>query len=189
MKIALDLDGVLADTMRVWVTLWNKKGKKKIRFEDITSWDFWKGLNITSDEFNLIFNTVWKFWDKIPPTEEMIDEKVRRLNKLGHVDIVTGRTLDTAEEAKMWLNSYDIEFRNFIIVPPEKGKWELNYDVFIDDAPNVAMGAIKMEKYVLLYDRPWNRDVKPVGKIVRITSLSEAVDILLNWLKGNKLRL
>ena len=42
MKIALDVDGVLADIILVWINEYNKKYNAVIEKQIIEHWDFWK---------------------------------------------------------------------------------------------------------------------------------------------------
>ncbi|MEM2781996.1 MAG: hypothetical protein QXG45_04675, partial [Nitrososphaerota archaeon] len=53
-------------------------------------------------------------------------------------------------------------------------KSELDYDVYIDDSPINAEEIASAGKYVALYDRPWNRDVKDTDRIKRVTNLEGA---------------
>ena len=50
MKIALDVDGVLADVIESWL-IYSNKVRPSISKDDITNWDFWKNSKLT----NMIF--------------------------------------------------------------------------------------------------------------------------------------
>ena len=45
MKIALDVDGVLADVIQSWLNYSNSI-RNKISKNDITDWDFWRKFQI-----------------------------------------------------------------------------------------------------------------------------------------------
>ncbi len=47
MKIAVDLDGVLADASKIWMRLLNEKFKILIDKNDVDQWDFWKKIGIS----------------------------------------------------------------------------------------------------------------------------------------------
>ena len=68
MKIALDVDGVLADVIKSWLHYSNTR-RGIITKNEITEWDFWKKFDIKPDEFDDELSFCWKLWEKIPPTE------------------------------------------------------------------------------------------------------------------------
>jgi 5'(3')-deoxyribonucleotidase len=51
MKIALDVDGVLADVIKSWLH-YNNNRRKTITKNEITEWDFWKKFAIKPDQFD-----------------------------------------------------------------------------------------------------------------------------------------
>lgn len=173
-SIALDVDGVLADVMPVWLRLYNHKYGAQLTIRDVTKWNFWMPAGIDRSTFYRIFSQAWNLWREILPTEERLEEKVLALMEKGRVDIVTGRSRDTVPHVKKWLLHHQIAYNNFITVPYTKQKASLAYSVFIDDAPGVAISVAKKGGHVALYDQPWNRDVQEGEVIVRVKNLTEA---------------
>mgnify|MGYP001072873187 CR=1 FL=1 len=49
MKIALDVDGVLADVIQSWLN-YNNSIRQEILRQEISDWDFWKKFKIESGE-------------------------------------------------------------------------------------------------------------------------------------------
>lgn len=172
LKIALDLDGVLADSISVWLAIWNASKGSSLKLEDVKCWDFWKELGITSSEFHRIFYEAWKNWKSIQPTEPNIVHKVIMLEELGKVDIVTSRPKNTRLYVLKWLEKHGLGNKDVVFVKSDKSK--LDYDVYIDDSPINAEEAASAGKYVALYDRPWNRHVKETDKIRRVINLDDA---------------
>lgn len=178
LRIALDLDGVLADSIYVWLRIWNESRKDSLTLEDVRCWDFWKGLGITSSEFHRIFYRAWKNWRSIPPTEPNLTDKVALLEELGRVDIVTSRPRNTEEYVLKWLNMHGLGNRNVVFVKVGCKKSELGYEFYIDDSPLNAEEIASAGKYVALYDRPWNRLVRDNERIKRIMNLNEAYSFI-----------
>ena len=174
MKIALDVDGVLADVIKSWLNYSNTI-RPKISEHEITDWEFWKTFQINRFDFYAELNSCWKNWDSIPPTEKNLSSITKNLSNLGQVDIVTAREKSTDLFVKNWLTHHNISYDNYISVIDGPMKADLDYDVFIDDSPLNAIKFLKHNKKVILYSQPWNEHISS-DKIHRITSLLEAIE-------------
>lgn len=174
LQIAVDLDGVLAESMLVWCEKVNKEFGKSIQMDDLNSWASWKKFAITKDDFYRILDESWEDWEQIPPTEPGISRKVAQIKKFGDLDIVTGRSKNTEGAARSWIAHHKVPYRNFVRVPGWRDKLALGYDVYIDDAPDL-MPLISRSPLVwaVLYERPWNRDTPHMPKVSRVKSWTE----------------
>ena len=56
MKIAVDLDGVLAESMLVWCDRANKEFGTHLSMKDLDSWSWWKRFPISKDDFYRILD-------------------------------------------------------------------------------------------------------------------------------------
>ena len=178
LKIALDLDGVLADTMRLWIKLWRRRTGQIIEFEDLDEWDFWKKLGINEGEFMDMMNDAWRLWKIMPPTEDSLSEKVKEIKKFGKVDIVTARPRVTERYVLNWLRLHKIPYDEYVWIRSCREKPSLNYDVYIDDSPLIVDGCMRRRKLLILYDRPWNKLIQENIYVRRIKSLSQVYEIL-----------
>ena len=176
MKIALDVDGVLADVIQSWLNYSNSV-RKEISKHEITDWDFWKKFEINRYDFYDELSRCWKNWNIIPPTEENLSIITEKLSEIGQVDIVTARERSTDSFVKNWLKHHQISFDNYVSVIDGPMKAELDYDVFIDDSPLNALKIIENKKKIILYSQPWNQHIKQ-EKIHRISNLSESIEKL-----------
>lgn len=176
MKIALDVDGVLADVIQSWL-IYSNKIRNNISKDEITNWDFWKKFKINRYDFYEELSTCWQNWNTIPPTEENLSEITKNLSTIGQVDIVTARELSTDSFVKNWLKHHDITYHNYVSVIDGPLKADLDYDIFIDDSPLNAIKFLERKKNVLLYSQPWNQNISD-SKIQRIFRLSEVVEKL-----------
>ena len=176
MRIALDVDGVLADVIRTWLS-YNNKVRTTILKSDISEWDFWKKYNINKFEFYEELSRCWRSWKSIPPTENSLSYASKEISKLGTVDIVTAREDSTHDHVKNWLKMHDIAFRNYVGVLEGTEKAKLDYDIFIDDSPLNAESMLALDKSVILYNQPWNVGFDdPRAK--RISELKDAVAMI-----------
>ena len=176
MKIALDVDGVLADVIESWL-IYNNKIRSNISKDNITNWDFWKKFKINRFDFYKELTFCWKDWNSIPPTENNLSVITQNLSNFGQVDIVTARELSTDSFVKNWLKLHDISYQNYVSVIDGPMKADLDYDVFIDDSPLNAIKFVERKKNVFLYSQPWNQHISNQN-IERISTLSEVIEKL-----------
>lgn len=174
MRIAIDLDGVLANSMKTWLKIWYEETGQLMKFEELNEWFFWRKLGIDEETFVRILNKAWIRWIEIPPTEDDIDGKVYKLKTLGSVDIVTARPKSTKEYALKWLNYYKISFDKYVWTRNSLAKAKLRYDVYIDDSPSMIEALENTGKLLLLYAQPWNRDVQEKENVKIVKNLDEA---------------
>ena len=180
LKVALDVDGVLADVIASWL-VHNNKIRRQLTRDDITDWDFWKKFQIDRFLFYAELSKCWIDWDVIPPTEQNLSYTTENLTSIARVDIVTAREKSTDRHVQDWLKHHDISFDNYVSVIDGPMKAELDYDVFIDDSPLNAQSFLQNGKTVLLYTQPWNLHMRQPD-IHRISTLSEGVEILKSHL-------
>ena len=181
LKVALDFDCVLADTISVWVKIYNKKYKKSITKSDIILWDLCKLLGISEKEVHGIFEIYWSEWENLPPTEQNIADNVEEIRKMSSkIEIVTSAEGSFIASIKEWLHKIGkISSINIINCPINCDKACLDYDLFIDDSPKTASSISEKGKICLLYDQPWNRNEQG-NNIIRINHLSKAVLYIKN---------
>jgi len=182
-RVAVDLDGVLANTMEACCKIINSRHSTRFEVSSFNHWKAWETANISKDEFFRILDEAWFEWQSIPPTEEQLATKVERLSEFSEVDIVTGRSLETITSAQSWLKNQNIRFNTFIRTNSVMDKADLNYDVFIDDSPELMSAiASKVNGYGILYTQPWNKDTREMPRILRANSwnqIPEQVDAML----------
>jgi 5'(3')-deoxyribonucleotidase len=165
MKIALDVDGVLADVIVSWLNYSNS-----IR----------PHISKNPFDFYAELSHCWKDWKSLPTTEENLSSTTKNLSTLGQVDIVTARERSTDSFVKNWLNYHDISYDNYVSVIDGPMKADLDYDVFIDDSPLNAVKFLENNKKVILYSQPWNLHISN-HKLDRITNLSEAIEKIKSY--------
>jgi hypothetical protein len=175
------MDSVIADIYSVACQIieeWTGKRYNKLM---INRWDFFEKIDYGKGRTMLdFFKELWSRWNDIHPTEEHIGGKVGELMLLGQVDIVTSSDDHSRENRKKWVAKYHIPYSNFINLGYGKHKLDMDYDVWIDDAPYQAEAAEKAGKKLLLYTQPYNLEVKESANVKRIFSLSDARRLIKN---------
>jgi len=185
LRIAVDLDGVLAESMEVWCKKASKEFDLSLSMEDIDSWSSWKKFGISKDDFYRILDESWDDWKKVPPTEPRLASKVARVATFGDIDVVTGRSKRTEVAAINWVEHQNVRYRHFVRVPGWRDKLALDYDVYIDDAPDLMpLVSQSPVSWAILYDRPWNRNVPNMRKVFRVASWKQVPRLLEQIVKA-----
>ena len=121
-----------------------------------------------------VSDAIWRHNPQmIHPEEPDIATYVEQMyEQADELDIVTHRE-HVDEQVVWWLSEHDIVYDEFVScnVP----KYELGYDVYIDDNPNL-FGQCRL----LLRHQPWNAylDDENSKSCDRVHSLAEAVDFI-----------
>jgi 5'(3')-deoxyribonucleotidase len=173
LKIALDFDSVLSDTMKSWVSKYNKKHGTAYTKEDIRQWKFWNDFNISRDYAQEFFRESWEDWTTLPHTESNLNQTIDQLSKHGTVDVVTNVDKSHLKYVKKWLAKENISVDDVKHAGPEK--ISNPYDIFIDDDPDLAEKAKTNNKNCFLYHQKWNVSIQQSDSVIRIYKLTEAI--------------
>lgn len=165
MKLALDIEGVIADSHGITY----ERSEMLDREVDGHDWGF------SSDEHLMHFlelsELLWREdYESIPLVEEDTPELVREINNHYDVDIVTSR-MNVRPQLVEYLDMHDIEYNDLYVVDRTESKSQLDYDVYVDDKPALAKEVDK----IFLYDQPYNRGVQEGNGVIRVESLSEVI--------------
>jgi hypothetical protein len=162
----------------------NMRYSAHFKVSSFNRWKAWETAGISKNEFFRTLDEAWFDWRSIPPTELQLAEKVGKLLESSTVDIVTGRSPETVPSAKSWLQTQEIRFNEFIRTDSTMEKTGLDYDVYIDDSPELISAlASKPKSHAILYTQPWNMEIGEMPGILRANSwkqIPELVNRILN---------
>lgn len=191
-KIAVDVDGVLIDLMSRFYEMYNKKyGTCFIRTDHI-SYDFWKDWGVSKESIFDIFSILKDDYQSIPIIDNNAKYIMKYLNDRFHVDILTITPIKYFKKLENKLISMGIKqkthYNELIMIPynPNTLKIEFPYNIFIDDNPNLVKAILnsKKDKKILLYDQPWNKNIKDNEKVYRVMSWEDiyhTINYLIDW--------
>jgi uncharacterized HAD superfamily protein len=169
LRIAVDLDGVLADTMVTFCKILNQHHSTKFTVNSFVQWNAWQIAHIPKEEFFRTLDEAWFEWKSIPAVEDHIGDAVEGIHRFGRVDIVTGRSQATVRAAMNWLKAHKIPYEDFVRTESTKAKATLSYDVFIDDSAELmSLVASSLDTYGIIYTQPWNRNVEDMQRVFRV---------------------
>jgi len=186
--IGIDIDSVLADSIKMFIPYFNERFKKNLSIDDIIHYQFEKCYGVSESEVMEAFKDLTRSneWSKIPRMEfsgEFLNALIDELNYT--VVIVTSRpekymgvlTVD-------WLKSQNFRYDDLLFMSEndcdkyQTGlKNNYKFDIFIEDCLEFAEKILAYNIPVLLYDYPWNRNGAHPG-IIRIKDLREALTII-----------
>lgn len=185
-RIYVDVDDVISRTTDTYAGIIEREFGKKVRFEDLVSFDLKASFGLTDNEFHYFFDLVHQ--PDILLAYEPVDGAVSMLSKWaeqGHcIDIVTGRPSSAREPSLAWLEKQGVPYHSFTMVDkynriandpakviPKEALRQRAYDLAVEDSRDMAIFlAREMDVPVRLLDRPWNAE--PVGhdNIIRVRS-------------------
>jgi len=176
-SIALDIEGVLADVKHLV--------KKRYEFFDDEhqqqeNWDFetdrrWQAYMGLSD-------AIWRHnHESIPLFDYALPALTEAALDHFDMDIVTNRN-HVDEQVEDWLTEKGIHYNDLVINDREISKSTLDYDIYIDDNPNLH-GYCNL----LLVDQPWNQSVDTEGSWTR--RVHSAEDALWRCIFAGRLNL
>ena len=168
-KIAVDIDGTIASPYKLLLSYLGYEGDKEI----IKDWDF---FNRFGEKFWEAYEYAWTNYEKIPLTDPTVVATINKLSKYRVVDIVSARPEEYRDVTEAWLDMHGIKYRKLILLHPVYEKSALpGYDLYVDDNPNLVRAIYNK---VVLYDQPWNRNVKAFARIRRMVELIYVIDFL-----------
>lgn len=171
-RIALDLDGVLADTHHAAAQRSDQLDEDNCPPPD---WDF--ESDEQQDHFLHVAQNLWhNHTHHIPPTVDNLWKHTRRLSWQYDVDIVTHRT-GVDEQIQTWLDAYNVYYDDFYSTNGPKSDVD-TYDVHIDDSPHVAAETTQHGRYAVLIDAEYNESYECGDCCTRVSDISEAAELL-----------
>lgn len=186
LKIAVDVEGTLADIHKVFVDYVNIRFESKLKqlncypfiSEDITRWDWGdkaRSLGLSATDCVNLSGELWQTQSHLVPlTEDKLVRNLTELSKKYELHIVTARKIG-AEQIKDWLADHRIPYKKFVY---EMQKELLDYPIYIDDDPTLSERVSNSHQVQLLYDRPWNANVGYKPNVFRVCDFGEAESLL-----------
>ncbi|MEW6048630.1 MAG: hypothetical protein AB1609_19505 [Bacillota bacterium] len=172
MRIAVDVDGVLADQIAPLIPRLKQKYGILIKPDEITSWEYVlsTGTNIRTEIEEALEDP--EFLLNMPVVEGALFG-MTQLCKCHRVYVATARQPRLAELTSRWLRKHGIPHR-CLVSTDSRGKAALDADVLIDDNIENIQLFCESGRHGVLFDRSWNRSMD--------TAKSARISRALNWL-------
>lgn len=162
MRIAVDIDGVLADQVSLILSDFNRKYGYSYSKEDIIKWDSCIGYSRIDLEIEKsLLNPEYVL---SMPIVEYAYDAMSELSKNYTIIIATSRPRATEKETLKWL-SINFNFNEFENTR-DKGKKFLNADILIDDNLTNLQEFATNSGIGILLEQPWNKDYSEIIDLV-----------------------
>lgn len=192
MIIGIDLDEVLTPTLSQHCEFLNKKYNINLKEEDFHVYEFY------SHKFKYIYGATKEkaakdflefcntsLFKEMGPFPDAING-IQELKKLAELHVISSRQNVLRDFTEKWIEKHfpgifsNIDFGNFYSFEGEKvSKLELckrnGIKLLIEDVASHAL-EVSNEIPVVLFDKPWNQEVKEGGNIVRAKNWEEIVE-------------
>ena len=185
MKIGIDLDDTLGQSMKAFAAFSNDRYKTNLKIEDMKVYDLEKIINLSKEgtikRLNEFHDTF--YGKKIEPFDGAV-ETLKKLKKNNELYIVTSRGNDMRGITEKWVGKnfpnifIGIYFTNEFVYSNAKMTKKtvcnnFGIDILIEDNLGYAAGCMAPNRKILLFDRPWNQTNKLPKGIVRVHSWKE----------------
>lgn len=174
-QIYVDLDDVLCETARAFITLLESHYNKAVAFDDMTSFDLGIsfGLNAAQHERFMHLGHAPEVLSALKPVDGAVDALNEVISMGYKIAVITGRPPATKEVSKQWLDDNHIPFHSLTFVDKygraagddcyvraitldELAQMSLCYAVE-DSGTMSAFLTERLRLPVALLERPWNR--------------------------------
>ncbi len=184
MKIGIDFDDTIVDSLGELLKLYNSKTGKNLKKTEVNSWDWGKVLGLSRKESDEIVDEFLRNHK----VEEQLQiegavESIKSILKEHEVKIITSRNSIFKHTVEGWIKHYIGE--NIKVIPA--GDWhkqqgatkaeickKLGIRLIVEDAPSTAIECAKSGIKVILFDKPWNQGIADKN-ITRVFNWLEAV--------------
>ena len=184
MKIGIDLDEVTVNLMEKFLEYYKSRTQRHILRDDIKEYDFERILGISGEQSIKIVNEFFnsEHFDNLPPVEGAV-EGVRKLRESHDTYIITARYGIPKEKTPNWIEKnlkglisgvfYSCDYNGHGMTKVEICR-EHGIELILEDDPFITLKCAKAEVKVILFRRPWNKNIN-YEYVTPVNSWAEAL--------------
>jgi 5'(3')-deoxyribonucleotidase len=182
MKIYVDFDDCLCETAFNFTKIVEEMFGKKVPYEKIGYFDLKKSFSLTDEQYDQMMieghrPEVLLSYKETPGASETLNSWV---DKGFEVSVITGRPYSAYEPSRQWLDEHGLErvkmfcfnkygrdsfLKNSGFSLELEDYYKMRFDYAVEDSPSAFRFFDHMpELKVMVFDRPWNRNVKLPGE-------------------------
>lgn len=165
MRIGVDIDGVLADSLPLWVKELNNFFNKSVPVEEFHLYDIRKTYDIKPGEIERFIELKGKYLMSEPPPVPGAPRYLRKIKQHHEVYIITARDERYRRETSRWLKKHGLPYDELLLLGSHEKKeicLEKNLHVMVEDTLEIGKKISSAGVPVLLMDAPYNQGALPV---------------------------
>ncbi len=175
MRIGVDIDGVLADSLPLWVHELNSYFNKNKRVEELHLFDICRSFEVTPDELSRFIELKGEYLMSEPSPMTGAPHYLGRIKQNHEIFIITARSERFRRETQKWLEKHDIPYNGLFLLGSHEKKGvclEKDLHVMVEDTLEIGKEVSLAGVPVLLLDAPYNKGALP-GMVYRKRSWDE----------------
>ncbi len=164
MKIGVDIDGVLANSLPLWVAELNSYFNVNKQLNEMHLYDVLKTYEISQSELRLFLRNKGKYLMKSAEPIKGASYYLSRIKQHHEIHIVTARDKRYQEETREWLKKHNLPYDELILLGSHDKKepcLERNLRVLVEDTLEIGVQVSTAGIPVLLLDAPYNQGALP----------------------------
>lgn len=174
--IGIDFDDTIVNYVERWIEVFNRETGKKVSFNDVKAWRLFELFSDVIDEkkMNEFFAKTWKEeYENIRLVDPLLPKVFADLYNDFSLYVITA-SFASDMQIEGLLKRNNVKYDKIVHVRSHEDKLSDKIRIYVDDNPVTAKEFSEEGKYIVLFDRPWNRDVKENGRIKRAATWTEA---------------
>jgi uncharacterized HAD superfamily protein len=186
MKIGIDLDDVVFESMNEFLRIVQEEYGVSFEFEKIESYSLHDVFNLTREDIKKIVKKV--DWINLPLFENS-KECILTLSRNHYIYFITSRTFEDGTEESLVKHFSEINFKLFFssnhhagTSGKDKGEIgrEIGIDFMIEDNSKHALDCAEKGIKTFLLEKPWNKNLGKHRNILRVKNWKEILEEMEN---------
>jgi len=164
MKIGVDIDGVLANSLPLWVAELNNFFNKSKQLEEIHLYDIHKTYQISQRDLKVFLEHRGRYLMKSPEPMTGASYYLGRIKQSHEIFIITARDKKYWDETQGWLKKHGLPYDELLLLGSHDKKescLERNVKVLVEDTLEIGAEVSSAGIPVLLLDAPYNQGDLP----------------------------
>lgn len=164
MRVGVDIDGVLADSLPLWVKELNNYFRQNKSLQEIQLQDICRTYEITAKELQGFLHGRGRFLMTSPPPFAGASYYLNQLKKDHSVFIVSARDERYGKETRDWLYKNNLPYDEILLLGSHDKReacLKKDLNVMIEDTLKISVEVSTVGVPVLLMDAPYNQGALP----------------------------
>lgn len=181
MIVLVDIDGVVAETHKRWLELYNRDWRDNLTIDDITDWSVHKFVKPECGAAVYGYLRFPWLYDDVEEVEGAF-AGVSAIRSMGHRVVFVSAGMYPGKVEWLHRHGFLVEY------PHGTEHWEAATDVVLAGDKSIIRGSVLIDdrwenvrdfhSFSILYDRPWNSRVSMVTKLWKAYNWDHVVEVI-----------